>query len=116
MALPLLGLLLRSLGLTWRSFFCAMVSTFTLNVFRTGVLEGRWDNVDSPGTRGGEEGGGRREERSGAEGRGGGEEKRKEKLCLGLGLVALAEGLTGAADKTGAADRGSRQDRGSGPT
>jgi len=38
-----------SLSVTWRSFFCAMVSTFTLNVFMTGITLGKWDNVDSPG-------------------------------------------------------------------
>ena len=35
--------------LTWRSFFCAMVSTFTLNIFISGVDNGHWDNVNSPG-------------------------------------------------------------------
>ena len=35
--------------LTWRSFFCAMVSTFTLNIFVSGADDGHWDNVNSPG-------------------------------------------------------------------
>ena len=32
----------------WRSFFCAMVSTFTLNIFLSGEL-GDWDQVNTPG-------------------------------------------------------------------
>ena len=38
-----------SMELTWRSFFCAMVSTFTLNIFVSGADDGHWDNVNSPG-------------------------------------------------------------------
>jgi H+/Cl- antiporter ClcA len=38
-----------SMELTWRTFFCAMVSTFTLNIFNSGVIYGTWMNVNSPG-------------------------------------------------------------------
>eukprot|EP01126_Amoeba_proteus_P001122 TRINITY_DN10321_c0_g1_i2.p1 TRINITY_DN10321_c0_g1~~TRINITY_DN10321_c0_g1_i2.p1 ORF type:complete len:614 (+),score=131.55 TRINITY_DN10321_c0_g1_i2:736-2577(+) len=35
--------------LTWRSFFCAMVSSFTLNFFKSGVSSAGWGALSFPG-------------------------------------------------------------------
>ncbi|XP_065891221.1 H(+)/Cl(-) exchange transporter 6-like isoform X2 [Dysidea avara] len=36
-------------ALTWRTLFCSMCATFTLNIFLSGVVQNNWKALDQPG-------------------------------------------------------------------